>query len=436
MKISDLLLMALRNLIRRKLRALLTILGVLIGTTSIVVMISIGLGLDYAFTKSAEENGSLNTIEVMPSWENTNTRRRNQEWQEPVITQEDLKKILKDPNIIAVSPFESANVQVKYDKYRMWGDVYAVEPSALGLFDIEVDRGRMITNKDKLQVVVGSRLSERLYDENARGRRKFGDDSPDVDFLDQKLDFSISRYNRGTKKPKFYQFEVVGVLKKGGWQTDMAIYVNAAYWSEFMEKLERKYDREEYKKNRNKKKGYNQVKAYMKDMKVADETVKRLEEAGFEAYTQAVWINEEKKRLAIIQAVLGGIGAVSLFVAAIGITNTMIMSIYERTKEIGVMKVIGANLRDIRRIFLLEAAAIGFWGGVVGIGLSFGLSKIINIYAVEFVSQYGDDIQLSIIPLWLVGVAIVFSTLIGLTSGFLPALRAMKLSALNAIRTE
>ncbi len=69
----------------------------------------------------------------------------------------------------------------------------------------------------------------------------------------------------------------------------------------------------------------------------------------------------------IIQAVLGGIGAISLLVAAIGITNTMVMSIYERTKEIGVMKVIGASLRDIKRLFLFESALIGLLGGILGI---------------------------------------------------------------------
>ena len=80
----------------------------------------------------------------------------------------------------------------------------------------------------------------------------------------------------------------------------------------------------------------------------------------------------------MIQGILGGIGAISLLVAALGITNTMIMSIYERTKEIGIMKVIGANLEDIRKMFLLEAGMIGFIGGVAGIIISYILSLLMN----------------------------------------------------------
>ena len=99
---------------------------------------------------------------------------------------------------------------------------------------------------------------------------------------------------------------------------------------------------------------------------------------GYEASSNAEWIESEQKTMGYVQAVLGGIGAVSLFVAAIGITNTMMMSIYERTKEIGVMKVLGCDLRNIRSLFLLEAGFIGFIGGVIGLALSYTLSAVIN----------------------------------------------------------
>ena len=90
-----------------------------------------------------------------------------------------------------------------------------------------------------------------------------------------------------------------------------------------------------------------------------------------------------KKTLGMVQAVLGGIGAVSLLVAAIGIANTMMMAIYERTKEIGVMKVIGCSLKNIRQLFLLEAAFIGFIGGIAGNVLSLIISTVINVLVPE-----------------------------------------------------
>ena len=133
----------------------------------------------------------------------------------------------------------------------------------------------------------------------------------------------------------------------------------------------------------------------------------------------------------MIQAVLGGIGAVSLFVAAIGIANTMMMSIYERTKEIGIMKVLGCSLGRIRDLFLMEAAFIGLSGGIIGLILSYGISAVINYVLGQ---TYMGSI--SYIPLWLSLTALVFAVIIGMLAGLMPALRAMRLSALSALRNE
>ena len=138
-----------------------------------------------------------------------------------------------------------------------------------------------------------------------------------------------------------------------------------------------------------------------------------------------------------MQAVLGGIGAVSLLVAAIGIANTMMMSIYERTKEIGVMKVLGCSLRNIREMFLLEAAFIGLLGGIAGNILSFVMSAVINVVVGSSgVLSTGTDSSISYIPWWLVLLSMAFAVLVGVLAGYFPAKRAMKLSPLAAIRNE
>lgn len=148
------------------------------------------------------------------------------------------------------------------------------------------------------------------------------------------------------------------------------------------------------------------------------------------------------EQLTMIQTMLGGLAAISLFVAAIGIANTMVMSIYERTKEIGVMKVLGAELGAIRAMFLTESAMIGLIGGVVGVGLSFLISYLLNnvpIVANLLASlglSFGNGGAVSIIPWWLVLVAMVFSMMVGVVFGFIPANRAVKISALEAIRHD
>ena len=111
------------------------------------------------------------------------------------------------------------------------------------------------------------------------------------------------------------------------------------------------------------------------------------------------------------------------------------MSIYERTKEIGVMKVLGCDMGNIRNMFLIESGCIGFLGGLVGIVLSFAISGVINhlVGGEQLTGMAGD---LSRIPPWLAAAAVVFAVFVGMAAGFMPALRAMKLSPLAAIRNE
>ena len=134
-----------------------------------------------------------------------------------------------------------------------------------------------------------------------------------------------------------------------------------------------------------------------------------------------------------IQLMLGGIGGVAMLVAAISITNTMLMSIYERTREIGVMKVLGCKMSKIGAMFLTEAGIIGFGGGVMGLILSFGLSWLIN----TIIGAYGAGASFrSVIPFYLAVLGVGFSVLIGVLAGLYPSQRAMRLSALAAIRNE
>ena len=151
-----------------------------------------------------------------------------------------------------------------------------------------------------------------------------------------------------------------------------------------------------------------------------------------------VFMEEMEQQSKSRQMALGALGVVSFVVAAIGIANTMMMSIYERTKEIGVMKVIGARLKDIKQMFLIEALMIGAIGGIIGVAISVALSLLMNMAGGPIAQMLGmgDVTTVSKVPLWLMSVATVFATLVGLLSGYFPARKAMKLSALAAIKTE
>jgi len=181
---------------------------------------------------------------------------------------------------------------------------------------------------------------------------------------------------------------------------------------------------------------YSSILVNVDDMNNIQEVQKSIQELGFSANSNSEWIESEQTQLKYIQLVLGGIGAVSLLVAAIGITNTMMMSIYERTKEIGIMKVLGCDLRNIQGMFLLEAGYIGFLGGVAGLVLSYIVSAILNMALSASGMMPGMEVGLSYIPAWLALLAVGFAVLVGVMAGFFPSLRAMKLSPLAAIRNE
>ena len=178
---------------------------------------------------------------------------------------------------------------------------------------------------------------------------------------------------------------------------------------------------------------YEEATVNVDDMDHVIEVQKAISNMGYEANSQMEWLEQSKQQSNMIQAALGGIGAVSLLVAAIGIANTMMMSIYERTKEI-TKKVLGCSLQ-LSEICLIEAGFIGFMGGLIGLALSFMVSVLINQFlAATFL--YGMDGKLSVIPIWLAVPSVGFAIIIGMAAGFFPAMRAMKLSPLAAIRNE
>jgi ABC-type antimicrobial peptide transport system permease subunit len=172
----------------------------------------------------------------------------------------------------------------------------------------------------------------------------------------------------------------------------------------------------------------------------------QITQMGFSTYSTESMRQSMQEQMRQIQMVLGGIGAVSLLVAAIGIANTMIMSISERTKEIGIMKVLGCRVRDIRTMFLCEAGLIGLLGGIAGVLLSYIISFVINMTADGsfdlspagiWTLLFSEDVsRISVIPLWLLLFSLLFSILIGVASGLYPAIKATKIEALQAIHHE
>ncbi|MBC7863617.1 MAG: ABC transporter permease, partial [Bacteroidia bacterium] len=180
---------------------------------------------------------------------------------------------------------------------------------------------------------------------------------------------------------------------------------------------------------------YSSVYVRVKDMKQTDAVKKRLEEMKLNVFCFSDQLKEIKKGFVIIQSVLGVIGIISLFVAGLGIINTMLMSILERTREIGIMKAIGGTELQIRFIFFFEAATIGFFGALGGIGLGWLITRVANFFVNAQVTGSGNDpVNLFYFPTWLLIGAILFSIGISLIAGLYPAVRASRIDPVEALR--
>lgn len=458
MRIFDVIRMAFRNLFRSKVRTILTVLGIVIGTTAIIIMLSLGIAIDRAYQEQMKMMGDMNVITVYPNWESAYDPRkaRKGEWVEPVISQGELDQIAQFPNVEAVTPFYETTVKMEIGKYIGNVSIVGLQPEAMKALNYEVSEGRLLETGDTNQIVFGFDVKQQFWNPKSRNSMRiwFGgytEEEKDFNFLEDKIKmtFDLSYGERfpgsSQRKPKLYSVVGVGILKEGNWETAYRAFMNI----DELLKLQEDYNKRNNPNDpntgnsRSRKKsteiGYNQAKVKVNDIKNVLDVQGKIREMGLNAYSNVEYLEQSNKTNAVIQGVLGGIGAISLLVAAIGIANTMIMAIYERTKEIGIMKVIGARIRDIRRLFLYEASMIGFIGGAIGVGFSYGVSYFLNTIGARFLSgnigMIGGS-KLSIIPVWLAVLGMVFSAIIGLVSGFLPARKATKLSALKAITTE
>lgn len=260
----------------------------------------------------------------------------------------------------------------------------------------------------------------------------------DVDIYTERITMSLdtgySPMEKSASSSEVYRVQASGLLESGDRTRDRNMYIDIDILSEMIED----HDGEEPE-------GYDNAYLKIEDTSYVDQITDTLEYYGYETTTSADMVETVESTTQMLQIALGAIGGIALLVAAIGITNTMIMAITERKKEIGVMKVIGATIKDIKRLFLLEAAMIGFIGGIVGVGLSYLITLVVTSSAFGSAATGGGmrntgmnsimSLNFSL-PLSVIIMGVVFTTLVGILSGYIPARKAMACSALEAIHAE
>lgn len=433
MRSGDFIKMGLKNLWRRKLRTILTIMGVVIGTFSIVVMVSLGIAMSEGYEKQLMEMGSLTTVTVSSYYYNEEAMS-NGNYQPPKEKELDdnlVKELQKIPHVVGVTPVQDMSVRLISGKYEGWASVRGINPEAFEYFDFpEVEEGRLLTAEDTDQVMVSAYCGY-FYNPNSSGRGESGYDV--VDIMNDRIQMTIDGYSDDENfMPTYYRFKPVGKFAESSGDKNGFLYMNI----EQVKKMQKEAKKSGLKTYGND--GYSQIWVNVEDIKYVEEVQEKINAMEYGTNSLADMLKPMQETSNTIQLILGGIGAISLLVSAIGIANTMVMSIYERTKEIGVMKVLGCLISDIKKLFLFEASMIGLIGGGLGVGLSYMASYLLNKYGSQIggmlggIGGTGNDI--SVIPLWLVLLALGFAMLIGILSGYFPARRATKIKALEAMR--
>ncbi|WP_053955885.1 ABC transporter permease [Inediibacterium massiliense] len=441
----DLFKMGFHNLWRKKTRTFLTVLGVVIGTSSIVVMLSLGIAMDQSFQEYIDSMGSLNIIEVDGSGRYYMEESSSKNQKEVPLNDDTVSKIEGIEGVKAVMPIKRANMKMAVGKMIGYVNVIGIDPNIMEEFDFKIDRGRLLLPTDKEVMIFGSRVAFDFRNPRLRNDNDGFSDKPPVDLISNKMiltsdmDYGERRSNsekdKDYKPPKPHEVKGVGILTESNDDKGWNAYMNMTSFKKIL-KEDAKFNRDNNRSREKSKDEYESLKVKVENIEQVEKVQEQLKGMGLQTYSLTDMLKSMKEQSRKMQAILGGIGAVSLLVAAIGITNTMIMSIYERTREIGVMKVLGANLPDIKKLFLIEAAMIGFVGGICGLVFSYLVSYGLNQIGGGFMGGMGGETGISVITPILSGSALIFSTIVGIVSGYLPARRAMNLSALEAIKTE
>ena len=419
MKFIDTLRFSVSNLSQRGLRSWLTILGIVIGVAAVVSILSIGTGMQQ--TISAQLGGLGSDVGyIMPGFQRA-TRAGQGMMITPrigsvtiTLTDKDLQVVRSTPGVKIINGIVAGRVNIQYYGENVSVQAYGVDPIASQeISSVNVEYGRFLVPGDGNVVVVGYRVANEMF----------------------KKPITInSQINIEGKT-----FRVVGILEKFGGMVGGIIYDNAV----FMTTSAARTVLSNIGSNE-----FSVIQFKVEDLQKLDDVTSEVERR----LMLSRHVTEDTKDFTIITAksmqetisnvmntlnmFLGGIAAISLLVGAIGIANTMYLSVMERTRQIGTLKALGATNFEVMKMFLLESSLIGLIGGLIGVFLGFIASGLISELGIRILGTGIRSTSLTVITPELVLFALAFSVLIGAVSGLLPARKAAQLEPVEALRYE
>jgi putative ABC transport system permease protein len=454
MIVSDTVSLALRNLRQAKLRTTLTVLGVAIGIASLAGMVSLGVGLEEQTVGRFTASGMFDSISVLPAGDrpglagrmggrgaNAGRGGRTEGPRKP-LDDDAIAEIAKLPQVKEVYPNITVPVETQLDQYQGFATLLGVPMSQRDTGSFQTfTAGGFFTDQKTRACLLTLDFARRISDKDPK------------DLVGQTMTVAYAAQSEdapGTMPRRVTQdFTIAGIVERpatGGFG------VGAGTLSGVMIPLElaRAIHGEAITGRQSllgaspttpATKTYNALMVKVTSPAAVPDVEDRITAAGYTAFSLVDALKNAKRVFIILDIVLGLIGSIALAVSSLGIVNTMVMSILERTREIGIMKAIGGSDADVRGIFLVEASAIGLLGGILGVAIGWTVGRIINVGANWYVrsQQVGtpaEGIDIFSLPLWLIAGAIGFSMFVSLVAGSFPARRAAKLDPIQALRHD
>jgi putative ABC transport system permease protein len=425
MRSDDLVRIVLRNLNRIRVRTILTTLGVVIGVAAIVMLLSVALGFEENITRQLEGMGNVNEITVRQPRFGPGMIRGGggaARSETKLLDDDAIEEIEALAGVETIVPTMFVNGTIEVGRYTTTSNITGIDPEQM---EVQMYDGRFLRQNDRDVIVVGYAVDDEFREKKTQKLVE------DLDIVGKKAEIIIERWTEeGEEESKSFRVRIVGIIEEQSTEDDYSIYMPLELAIEIKEWMTQE-------PNIIKEEGYDSLIVVAADSSVVTDVTEAIDELGYQAFSFKSIVDSMNQVFVILEIGLLGIGAITLVVAALGIINTMLMSIIERTQEIGIMKVIGASNRDVTRIFLIEALFIGLLGGIGGVALGYVASKLIDVFAGVYMSGAGATAQsIVVMPLWLVAFAVGFAMVVGLISGVYPAGKAAGLSPVEALRHQ
>ncbi|HAT4103962.1 TPA: ABC transporter permease [Clostridium perfringens] len=431
MKFNDLLSIIWRNMWKRKTRTIFTMMGVIIGCLAIFIIISITNGFERYLTYEMESLMDTSVISIYPNWK-SETEDNKDSTNKTKLTDKNVEELNKLGYFSEVIPKRYAHTQIKYGKNQTYARILANDKANL-ISESSLLAGKVPKNRSK-ELLLGYDVAKELLGYSWEDKVK--DDSEFQKLIGKRVKLGGEDFGSDDKgnplKSKQITCNIVGILSSGNGQKNYEIQGSRKLVEDII-KGAPLVDEEFLKEQLT---TYEGIDVRVDDKEMLESYEGTLRNMGYQTSSFKEFEKQTRSMLLGVNIILGSLAGISLLVAALGITNTMDMAIYERNREIGVIKVIGGSVRDVIKIFVGEACAISITGGfisiILGVLATLGINSVAKSITENMMGQPIEKISVPSFSL-ILGI-LVFCLVIGFIAGILPARKAAKTDVITAIR--